>query len=150
MHENGGLLFGLDVGTHGGTGAVARTIILGAPGLGNAAADPAVAFSIAPIEQAQVIGQWSAAGYALIGSYHSHPSGNPSMSSADAAMAEAVGLLLIVAPAPAGEPWQWRLYDPVGRVERRFEIAPPEVYPNSWMPGLNRIEYDAGPASAAS
>ncbi len=88
----------------------------------NQAADPRSEFTI-DAEQLAKLSDWIAASeLELIGSWHSHPNGNAQMSSADAAMARATGMLLIVAPA---SPWQWRLWDPVAGGEVGFAIAPP-------------------------
>jgi proteasome lid subunit RPN8/RPN11 len=112
--ETGGLLFGP-------TGSVATRNVW----VPNDAADPARGFSIDPQLQAETIIYWQERGLDFIGSYHSHPSGNPAMSNTDAATAETTGQLLIVAP---GASWEWRLYDPVARAEAAFRIAPPHQY----------------------
>jgi desampylase len=115
--EIGGLLFGPQES--------GSTLALRNVNLGNWAADPRRAFSIDPEMQAKTINDWQGRGWELVGSYHSHPSGNAAMSNADAATAEVTGKLLIIGP---GKTWQWRLYDPASRSEVGFRVAPPGQY----------------------
>jgi desampylase len=88
----------------------------------NDAPDPRAAFWIDPRMQWALIDHIHRHDFELAGTFHSHPSGNPHMSSTDATMAAGTGVLLIVAPGPR---WHWSLWDPTFGGEVDFTIAAP-------------------------
>jgi proteasome lid subunit RPN8/RPN11 len=110
--ETGGLLFGRD------------QLVAGAFAARNAAVNPRSEFAIEAEVMDRVLVNEEARGSELLGTYHSHPNGNAQMSSADAAMAQQTGPLLIVG---LGRPWVWRLWDPAAGGEVAFTIEPPRA-----------------------
>lgn len=84
----------------------------------NVSADPARRFELDP---AALIAAWRAArrgGPAVIGHYHSHPTGNPSPSAVDAGEAAADGAIWII--AGAGRVAAWRAVEH-GALHGRFD-----------------------------
>ena len=89
----------------------------------NCASDPRREFGIEDSELANLLESIEERELELAGTWHSHPSGSPHMSHADAAMAGSTGVLLIVAPGRWG--WDWALWDPLAGRRVEFAIAPP-------------------------
>lgn len=110
LGETGGLLAGSDERV---------TWALSVP---NRASQPDCEFSIEPLTFSLQLEEISQLGLELIGTWHTHPLGQPYMSAADAAMAGSTGPLLIVA---LGERWEWALWDPLAGGRVQFAIAPP-------------------------
>ncbi|MBN8820155.1 MAG: M67 family metallopeptidase [Sphingomonas sp.] len=85
----------------------------------NVAADPLHRFEIDPAMLLAAHKAARAGGPAIIGHYHSHPTGEPAPSSVDAAMAQGTGELWLIVGRD-GTLAAWRA-SPTGRLHGRFD-----------------------------
>lgn len=114
LRERGGLLLGDD------------EAVRAAVPIANWAENPTAEFKPNTEEVAAKIAAVEGTGAKLLGTYHSHPNGKAMMSRSDVVLAEATGLLLIVAtPDPDLSLWDWALFDPRGGGQVELRIAPP-------------------------
>ena len=84
----------------------------------NVAADPSRAFEIDPASLFVAIRAERAGGARILGHYHSHPSGSPTPSARDAAMADRPGRLWLIIADGIVKAWRER---PGGPVQNAFE-----------------------------
>lgn len=93
---------------------------------GNVAADPARQFELDPVILLAAHRQTRAGGYAVLGHYHSHPSGVSEPSACDAQMAHEDGALWLIVAPPDYAMWRAGAGGVHGRFRRENISALPD------------------------
>lgn len=91
---------------------------------GNHATDPTCGFEFDPWWLSAALDLADRRGEEFVGTWHSHPNGRVDLSAEDVRLAEATGLLLVVAVDVEGGT-EFALYDPGARGRVDFGVNPP-------------------------